>query len=305
MILDSNRLDFNVKSEGNMDDEVLFRTFEKQIHDKEEKYSEVQSAKMTKSDFLKQFPINRRNNSIVMVMWDDLCVYTGIGLVLYLKEKYKLKDVIIVEELYFNRSPIYLDPVKFAYAYINEQLSEDVIKKELKDNYMTIMEYSPVSNTLMAILNLINYITSITFVFRHDTKEIPSLLSDFVHMFKVVKGKGCELNYVVLDEYSLTKIMLHLKPNNVFCNDVAEVFEIILDNDPLEDVQIYGPVVHNNLPSEFKELYFDKLEGKILPKRCCITFYEERIYSSPGVGTSAVSERVGDKCHPIRPKVSE
>lgn len=282
MILDDNKFSFNVESEGEDSDSITITNYERD-KDLSSPYKKKNSYNISKADFENNFPINRLTKPKILIQWDDLCSYVGIGLVLFLKDKYKLKNI-FNEELYFMRTVAYLDPVDFAYAFFEDHFEKDLIEKELKENYFTVMEFAPVSNTLISVMKLYNYSSSITFVFKYDDDKITYLMKDLEKYFKVVRGNECELNYVVLDEYSWKTIMHNVKPTVVFANDIATVLDITMDDDSLENIEFYGPSLHNNLPGDFKDLYFGKLEGSVLPKRCSVRLFNEQIYAAPGAG---------------------
>ena len=291
MILDDNKFSFNVESEGEDSDSITITNYERD-KDLSSPYKKKDSYNISKADFENNFPINRLTKPKILIQWDDLCSYVGIGLVLFLKDKYKLKNT-FNEELYFMRTVAYLDPIDFAYAFFEDRFEKDLIEKELKGNYFTVMEFAPVSNTLISVMRLYNYSSSITFVFKYDDDKITYLMKDLEKYFKVVRGNECELNYVVLDEYSWKTIMHNVKPTVVFANDIATVLDIAMDDDSLENIEFYGPSLHNNLPGDFKDLYFGKLEGSVLPKRCSVRLFNEQIYVAPGVGNDDVEKLSG------------
>lgn len=274
MVLDSNNVEFTYNSEGDDDTNIPFVNYER---DNSGKYNKGETVNIKKSDYERAFPINRTTKPKILMLWDDICIYTGIGIVLFLKEKYGL-DNPFDEELYFQRGSRYSDCVDFAHAFFEDRFTKTEIETELKNNYFEIQKYSPVSNTLISVLKMINYSKSITFAFRYDCDEIPNIIKGFEKYFNVVRNNECQINYIVLDEYDFGTVMDKLCPTVVFCLDVNKYYEKVLDSKHLENIEFYGPLCHNHLSFEFKEFYFGRLNGMFLPKKCSIQLYKEQIY---------------------------
>ena len=281
MILDDNNLELNIRDEVG-DRQIEFTNYELE-NESDEELTETGKINLSKSDFDKMFPINKTKNPRMLVQWDDVCQYTGLGLLLFLNEKYEL-NLKFNDHLYFHRASKYNDTVDFVEAVIGDKIPRQQIENEFRNNYYEVLQYSPVSNTLISIMNMYNYSTSITFAFRYDDLALTPILSGLESYFKVIKGNYCCLNYISLDENSFEEAMVKIKPNMVFCLNLNRYYSYLLETDGLGDIEFYGPDVHNNLPDEFKNFYFGLLEGMVLPKRCAIHLYKEQMYEIHGRG---------------------
>lgn len=263
-------------------DKVYIDTFDKDSSSPEVKHVQTNQKRLeiSKEEFKEMFPLNRTTDKPkILVQWDDLCTYTGIGIVLYLKEKYNDTRP-FSSDFYFDRKDEYVDCIDFAKAYFEDILSERTIIDEFENNYYDILKYSPISNTLISILKTSTYASHIVFYFKKDDKIISSILDGFEEYFiPRNKRKLCSISYVDGSEASFNEAIKKLRPNTVFCININDTLSYILENDELENIEIFGPDKHHCLPDEFIDYYFVKLEGLVLPKRCSVRLFSEVIHS--------------------------
>lgn len=207
--------------------------------------------KTTLDEIRKLAPITTEEPFVAFIQWDDMCQYTAIGLFYLINEafdnefKFNLLD-------FFNREE-YPNGIEYIKKEVLKELDENDINTVYRENYLEILEKSPLTNFYNNLSMFYKPFKKIIFNFPFELPELHNLVDDISKnlFFGKIEAKASFIPNK--DLHNVYKSNLH---DYYVIPDMGDAYATFIDNS-IAEKSILSYINHNGLNPFIGAIYAD------------------------------------------------